>query len=454
MKRKGHPESVGKYLIDGILGHGGMATVYRAIEPESGRTIALKLLNPSEPLAQLMDAEKLQELFSAEFGIMSRLRHPNIAEVIDYDVADERPFYTMEYFCNNLGMMLGEKFIVEEKSRLIPAEKAIDYAGQILNGLARMHRAGIIHRDIKPYNMMVTDRDQVKICDFGMSRQEDEESFQVEGINIGSPYYTAPEQIRNPDQADARSDIYSMAVLLYRMLTGELPMMKGFMLSRVNLLYDQSWDSFFSKALSWKPDLRFAGALEMSAALKELRLHREREEGSACRQPASPASTVEKLSLRTGPVRVSGQNARDVFGLDSLWQPLSYVRNSFRQVEDDLILDEVTGLVWQRSPSDVPLDREAADDYIASLNVTGRHGITTWRLPTVNELLTLAEDPAQPRHDCPAFLAESTGWFWSSDRRSPKTSWYANIGLCYVGWQHDSCSYLVRAVTSMPLKRK
>lgn len=421
--------------------------MYRAIEPETGRTVALKLLNPSEPLAGFMKEETLRELFSAEFRIMSRLRHPNIAEVIDYDVAEGRPFYTMEYFCNNLGMMLGEKFIVEEKSRRIPVEKAIDYTGQILAGLNCMHSAGIIHRDIKPYNMMVDDRDRIKLCDFGMSKQEDEKSFRIEGINIGSPYYTAPEQIRDPDQADARSDLYSTAVLLYRMLTGELPMMKGFMLSRVNLLYDQSWDSFFSKTLSWKPDLRFSNAPEMSAVLKELRLHREREKESVCRPSAAAPQGDDELSLRSDPVRASGQNARKAFGLDTLWQPLSFTHNRFRQIEDDLVLDEATGLIWQRTPSDYPLDRKSTDEYIVALNEIGKHGITSWRLPTVNELLSLVDDPARSRNDCATLFAESTNWFWSCDRRSPKTSWYVNISLGYVGWQHDSCSYLVRTVT-------
>ena len=243
MKQGCHPASIGSYPVTGILGHGGMGTVYRARKPETGQVVALKVLNPIEPLREALGMKALREIFAAETATMARLHHQNIAAVLDSGQDDQgRPFYVMEYFCANLGMMIGEHYQVEETCRRVPPDKAVAYGRQILAGLRYMHAAGVIHRDIKPFNMLVSATDTVKICDFGMARRLREKGFTARGMRIGSPYYTAPEQLRNPEVVDGRADLYATGVLLYRMLTGELPAMKDFMLSRVNPRYDAAWD--------------------------------------------------------------------------------------------------------------------------------------------------------------------------------------------------------------------
>ena len=114
MKRTEHPATIGGYKVIGVLGHGGMGTVYRAVIPSTGRIVAIKILNPSEPLAAVLNMSELRDIFTSEVLIMSRLHHPNIADIEEFDVDNGRPFYTMEYFCNNLGMMIGEQFAMEE----------------------------------------------------------------------------------------------------------------------------------------------------------------------------------------------------------------------------------------------------------------------------------------------------------------------------------------------------
>ena len=447
--RKGHADRIGNYIIKGVLGHGSMGSVYRVIVPDTGRIVALKVLNLSGPLADFLDEAILREIFTTEVLTMSRLNHPNIAEVLDFELDHGRPYYTMEYLCNNLGMLIGEKFVVEETSRLIPPDKAVEYGCQVLAGLKCMHSDGIIHRDIKPFNMMITDNDSIKICDFGMVKLQDEKSFEAKGINIGTPYYMSPEQMGNPEHADKRSDLYSMGVMLYRMITGELPSMKNFMLSRINPLYARDWDAFFAKALNWKPSLRFQSAQEMTDKLLQLKLHWEKKRVQACSTSVLETGSEKGLSLRSIPVRTSGAEARDVFGVDDLWQPYTYIGNRFKLAENDMVLDEATMLIWQRAPSDYSLDRLSADEFIESLNEIRFKGINSWRLPTVNELLSLVTDPAIPTSDCHEnpFITGSD-WFWSCDRRSKKTSWYVNIKLGYTGWQNNSCHYLARAVAS------
>ncbi|HHO46856.1 MAG TPA: serine/threonine protein kinase, partial [Desulfobacteraceae bacterium] len=237
MRGKRRRRRIGRYTITGILGHGGMGTVYRAVMPTTNRTVALKLLNPSEPLVALLGMPALRDMFSAEVLTMARLRHPHIADIRDFAYDGKNPFYTMEYYCANLGMMIDEKFTLESPTRRIPPDKVLAWGAQILDGLGCMHSAGVVHRDIKPQNMLVTDQNTIKICDFGMSLDMEEDTGpSAQGMRVGTPYYAAPEQTADPDRADERSDLFSTGVLLYRLLTGELPAMKGFMLSLVNPL--------------------------------------------------------------------------------------------------------------------------------------------------------------------------------------------------------------------------
>jgi serine/threonine protein kinase len=451
MQQKGQLIKVGRYTITGILGHGGMGTVYRAVMPTTNRTVALKLLNPSEPLVELLGMPALKDIFVAEAVTMARLRHPHIADIRDFDYDGDRPFYTMEYYCGNLGMMIGEDAILENATRLIQPDQVLAYGFQILEGLACMHSAGIIHRDLKPSNMLVTDHNTIKICDFGMSMDRKEESFAGGGMRIGSPYYAAPEQVADPDRADERSDLYSTGVLLYRLLSGELPAMKSFMLSLVNPLYDQAWDDFFARVLSWKPEMRFQSAAEMSAALVRLDLHRERTKHLTCGDPAPESGSVDRSALRAVPVRASGARARNIFKINNLWRPRTYIRNKFSVRDEQTVLDKKTGLIWQRTGSACPVDRREADRLIAAWNAIRLGNISAWRLPTVNELLSLAPDPATPDSEClPSPFPANREWFWSCDRRSRETSWYVNTRFGFTGWQDNGCRYSVRAVASSP----
>ncbi|MHB8810961.1 MAG: protein kinase domain-containing protein [Desulfobulbaceae bacterium] len=444
MKQGCHPATIGPYPVTGVLGHGGMGTVYRALAPDTGQTVALKLLSPSEPLRETLGMAALRELFAAEAATMSGLRHQNIVAVLAAGQDDQgRPFYAMEHFCANLGMLIGEHYLVDEPCRRVPPDKAVAYGCQILAGLQCMHDAGVIHRDIKPFNMLLSAADTVKIGDFGMARRLREKTFPARNMHIGSPYYTAPEQLGNPEDADARADLYSAAVLLYRMLTGELPAMKGFLLSQVNPLYDPAWDVFFAKALSWRPDQRFQDAAGMAMALRDLELHWDLAHG-----PDRNRATGMPRPLRSSPITITGDKARSAFAVDRLWQPLSPSRPRFTSANVDTVIDATTGLIWQRHPSSHPVDRPTAAELIKVLNETRFAGRDTWRLPTVNELLTLAREQTLPPAGDSTPIPDSRDWFWSCDLRSAATSWYVNTCVGYAGWQDNHCRFTVRAVAS------
>ncbi len=450
MRQPRKRRTIGPYTITRTLGRGGMGTVYRAVIEGTGKAVALKQLHPAEPLVDLLGLNKIKEIFEAEAQTMARLNHPNIVQAWDIDSESDQPYFTMEYFCNNLGIMIGEQIAITEPTRIFHPDKAVSYVVQVLQGLEYIHGKGIIHRDIKPYNLLVTDHDVIKICDFGMSKHKRIQSFNADGMHIGSPFYSAPEQIKDPDQADERSDLYSVGVVLYCLLTGELPSMKDFSLSRINPLYHYEWDEYFIKALSLDPDTRYQSASEMATALTKLELHwEERKEQLHRMKNNEKIKQVSVFPLRSSPVRASGSNAKKLFSVNYIWQPQSYAISNFTERDRKTVLDDSTGLIWQLTNSDYPVDRGEADTIIETLNAIGYGGLSTWRLPTVNELLTVVKDPISPQNNSSNLpLQINQDWSWSCDRRTNKTSWYVNTGLGYVGWQDDSCRYYVQAVSS------
>jgi len=450
MWEQGKRKTIGPYTITRTLGRGGMGTVYRAVIPKTGETVALKQLHPAEPLVDLLGINRIREIFDTEAKTMARLHHPNIVKVWEIDSDSDQPYFTMEYFCNNLGIMIGEQVALTEPTRIFHPDKAVSYVVQVLQGLEYIHGKGIIHRDIKPYNLLVTDHDIIKICDFGMSKHKRIQSFSTDGMHIGSPFYTAPEQMKDPDQADERSDLYSVGVLLYCLLTGELPSMKNFSLSQINPLYHYEWDEYFIQSLSLNPDKRYQSASEMAAALMKLELHwEERKEQLHRIKKDKKTKRVSIPSLRSSPIRASGSNAKKIFSVNDIWQPQLYFGNDFKKRDEETVLDNSTGLIWQLTNSDYPVDRDEANTIIETLNAIEYGGLSTWRLPTVNELLTLVKDPTSPQNTSLNLpLQINQDWSWSCDRRTNKTSWYVNTGLGYVGWQDDSCRYYVQAVSS------
>jgi len=452
MRKRAHPKKIGRYTIIGTIGRGGMGMVYRAAVPESGEVVALKLLHPAETMIDLLGMKKLYNIFTTEAKKLAALKHPHIVRVLELDSDNGTPYFTMEYHCNNLGMMIGEHFVLEKSTRVIPPDRVLDYGRQVLEGLRFIHAAGIIHRDIKPHNILLTDADSIKICDFGMALHEEDDAINGRGLKIGSPYYIAPEQNKDPEKADQRSDLYSVAVMLYRMLTGELPGMKSLLLSRINRLYDSHWDDFFIRALEWNPHSRFQSADEMSVALIGLELHLEKKKDTVCRSGWQTVHATGQTGRRqrSSPLRVSGGRAGKAFKVNELWQPVRYTTNIFIRKTKETVLDEATGLIWQIKDSGFPMDRDEAEDVIEALNGLRQYGISTWRLPTVNELLTLAQGPGMEESSCGNVPWDTDHyWYWSCDRRSNNTSWYVNTRLGYTGWQENGCRYSIRAVASL-----
>ncbi len=204
------PTSIDRYQVLSKLGEGGMGTIYKCFDPVLGRTVAVKVVLPE---SSQHGQEELLQRFACEAQAAGMLRHPNIITVYDYSAEPGGPVYlAMEYLA---GPSLGA--VIAAAGRL-PWQRAVGVAFQLADALEFAHRNQVIHRDVKPANIIVQDGDVVKILDFGIAKLANSE-LTVPGTFIGSPRYLAPESFRGA-RIDYRADQFSLASVLYEMLAG------------------------------------------------------------------------------------------------------------------------------------------------------------------------------------------------------------------------------------------
>jgi serine/threonine protein kinase len=206
-------QTVGNYDLLEKIAEGGMGSVHRARDRTTGQTVALKIVPPHNTHNPV-----LMKRFEQEYAASKTLDHPNIVRALDFGYHGTSPYLVMEFI---EGETLGQQ--LEREGRIAEPE-AIRLIAQVAQGLHKAHKAGLIHRDVKPDNVLVTRDGTAKITDLGLVKElETDLNLTRTGRGLGTPFFMAPEQFRNAKNADARCDIYSLAASLYMLLTGELP---------------------------------------------------------------------------------------------------------------------------------------------------------------------------------------------------------------------------------------
>ena len=250
------------YRVEEVIGSGGMGTVYRAKQLSLGRAVALKVLPPN-----VADDPHFVGRFHREAEILAQLSHPNVVQVIDRGVVDGRYFIVMEY-------VEGMNLRALVRRGRVPAKEACRIVAAVLEALDYAHRRGVVHRDIKPENVLIREDGIVKVADFGLSR-----FLGTDGIDtrltrthlvLGTYEYMAPEQRESSRDADSRADIYAAAVVLYEMLTGELPIGRFDLPSERVPGLDARLDAILERGLAKDPDRRFERASAMGRALGDI----------------------------------------------------------------------------------------------------------------------------------------------------------------------------------------
>lgn len=244
-----------------LIGRGGMGIVYKARQRDLDRVVALKIL-PAAPGSDPAFAER----FTREARALAKLSHPHIVAIHDFGQREGRYFFLMEYVDGaNLRQAMGA-------GQMSP-EAAMAIVPQICDALQYAHDQGIVHRDIKPENVLVEKGGRVKIADFGLAKilaNANDITLTQAGAFMGTTHYMAPEQVERPESVDRRADIFSLGVVFYQMLTGELPIGRFAPPSR-SVKVDVRIDEVVLRALENKPDMRFAQAGDVKTEVEHIR---------------------------------------------------------------------------------------------------------------------------------------------------------------------------------------
>ncbi len=250
------PESVGHYKIIGKLGKGGMGDIYKAVQEPLNRVVALKVLAP-----QLSRDEEFSKRFEIEAKAISLLQHQNIVSIYEYGEEDGYRFFAMQYVD---GTDLGRHIATH---KVMTVEEIIDTAKQICRGLRYAHSHNIIHRDIKPQNVLLDKKGNVRLSDFGIAKIYSGTNITMIGSAVGTPEYMSPEQAQGK-KLDAQTDIYSLGIVIYEMLTRKPPFMAN---NSMAVAYKQVHDNPVPPSLKRKDTPKRLELIVLKALKKDKR---------------------------------------------------------------------------------------------------------------------------------------------------------------------------------------
>ncbi|MBQ8782228.1 MAG: Stk1 family PASTA domain-containing Ser/Thr kinase [Clostridia bacterium] len=299
----------GRYEIREIIGVGGMAVVYKAYDIIDDRIVAVKVLK-DEYLAN----EEFRRRFKNESKAIAVLSHPNIVRVFDVSYGDKLQYIVMEYV---EGITLKEYI---EQQEVINQKEAVYFVMQILRALQHAHDKGVVHRDIKPQNIMLLENGTIRVTDFGIARFSRSETRTLSDSTIGSVHYISPEQARG-DVTDDRADLYSVGVMFYEMLTGKLPFVADSSVSvaimqlqndpelptKVNPDIPVGLEQIIMRAMKKNVNERYQSAAEMILDLEEFKRNPSIRFNYSFFVDTEPTKPIKKAPVSKAPVKIEDE---------------------------------------------------------------------------------------------------------------------------------------------------
>ena len=293
------PAQLGRYDVVAEIGRGAMGVVYRAVDPMLERTVAVKTINMALDPGEMAQYEKR---FTIEARAAGKLNHPNIVIIYDIGRSGDLAYMAMEFL---EGRELKELIAGNE----LTPDRSLDIVALVADGLAYAHAHEVVHRDVKPANIMILNDGRVKITDFGIARMRTADVRTQTGVVLGSPRYLSPEQVLGK-RCDARADIFSLGVILYEMVAGQAPFngidVNSLMFqivnftppppSSINPALPAMLDLIIAKALAKNADERYASIAEFAADLRVCR-----QQGAATTAPLAPAAAPQMIPDPTDP---------------------------------------------------------------------------------------------------------------------------------------------------------
>ncbi len=292
----------GRYKLIDERGRGNFAVVYVARDLENNKIYAIKVMH-----LELSDDDELLARFQREANILLHLNDTHIVRMVDYGNEDRMYYIVMDYID---GQTL--RYHMHNSNGPMDVLRALNYTHQIVEGLEAAYRQGVVHRDIKPQNILVNSWDVVKITDFGLARSRETVTLTQSNVFMGTPYYISPEQADSGRSADTRSDLYSVAAVLFEMLAGRPPYQgetavdivikhhndKVPSICRLRPSLPIEMDQFMQKALAKRPDERYPTPQEFMAALEHLQeiVQGGQQERHAGGQEANGAAMQESVT--------------------------------------------------------------------------------------------------------------------------------------------------------------